>query len=452
MTTSRPSTRRTPITRDMPPAVKISPSGGEPRCCRHQSWSRGGQLVTPSTLPWGSTAPDPACGLIAFRDTTGKVVVVHNHCPHRGASLFFGRNEESGLRCVYHGWKFDVAGNCVDMPNEPAESDFRTKVKAIAYPTRERGGIVWVYMGTRTEADLPPLPDLEGNMLDDQETGIGIFQRECNWMQALEGDIDTAHVGFLHQGAISADSVPADSWAKYALSDRAPRFKVLDIDAGVTYGTYRPANPGNTYWRVAHFLFPFYTMVAAGVLGLKVAVRAWVPIDDYHCFGLSMSKLGTQSRRRGGVGDNLVDAPLRPDSTDWYERFRFEADARNDFMIDRQKQRSSQSYTGIPSVSLEDHAVTESMGPIYDRTAERLGSTDAMIIRTRRRLIGAAVALQDRGTVPPGVDDPAAYRLRSGGVVLPADADWTTATQPLQEAFVDHPELRLDVLAGVPAV
>ena len=359
--------------------------------------------------------------LIAFRDSNGKVGLIQNHCPHRGASLFFGRNEESGLRCVYHGWKFDVGGNCVDMPNEPAESD------------------------------LPPLPDLEGNMLDADESGIGIFQRECNWMQALEGDIDTAHVGFLHQGAISADSVPDDSWAKYALSDRAPRFKVLDIDGGVTYGTYRPAKPGSTYWRVAHFLFPFYTMVAAGVLGLKVAVRAWVPIDDDHCFGLSMSKLGTQGRRRG-VDGNLVDAPLRPDSTDWYGRFRFEADARNDYMIDRVKQRTLQSYTGIPSVSLEDHAVTETMGPIYDRTQERLGSSDAMIIRTRRRLIGAAVALRDRGTLPPAVDDAAAYRLRSGGVVLPADADWTTATRSLQEAFVDHPELSLEVLAGVPAV
>ena len=390
--------------------------------------------------------------LIAVRDSHGQVGLLQNNCPHRGASLFFGRNEEAGLRCVYHGWKFDVQGNCIDMPNEPAESDFKQKVKAIAYPTRERGGIVWVYMGPRSEGELPPLPDLEANMLGTEETGIGIFQRECNWMQALEGDIDTAHVGFLHQGAIAADSVPDGSWAKYALSDRAPRFKVLDIDGGVTYGTYRPANPGNTYWRVAHFLFPFYTMVAAGVLGLKVSVRAWVPLDDYHCFGLSMNKIGTQSRRRGGPNDNQVDAALRPDSSDWYGRFRFEADARNDYQIDRDKQRTRHSYSGIPSVSLEDHAVTESMGPIYDRTQERLGSTDAMIIRTRRRLMSAATALRERSVVPPGVDDAAAYRLRSGGVVLPADADWTDATRSLQQAFVDHPELSLDVLAGVPAV
>jgi phthalate 4,5-dioxygenase len=391
--------------------------------------------------------------LIAFRDTNRQVGVLQNHCPHRGASLFFGRNEESGLRCVYHGWKFSVDGQCVDMPNEPAESDFRTKVKAAAYPTQERGGIIWVYMGPRSAGDVPPLPDLEGNMLPDDESGIGIFQRECNWMQALEGDIDTAHVGFLHQGAISAESAPEGSWARYALSDRAPRFKVLDVDGGVTYGTYRPADPGNTYWRVAHFLFPFYTMVAAGVLGLKVAVRAWVPIDDNHCFGLSMSKLGTQGGRRSGQpGDNLVDAPLEPDSTDWYGRFRFEANARNDFRIDREKQRNGASYTGIPSVSLEDHAVTESMGPIYDRTSEHLGSSDAMIIRSRRRLMAAAVALRERGAVPPGVEQPGAYRLRSGGVVLPEGADWTVATQPLQQAFVEHPGLKLDVLGGVPAV
>src|SRR5215831_8480767 len=115
--------------------------------------------------------------LIAFRDTNGKVGLIQNHCPHRGASLFFGRNEEAGLRCVYHGWKFAVDGTCVDMPNEPAESDFKSKVKAVAYPTRERGGIVWVYMGPRSEAELPPLPDLEGNMLGEDQGGIGIFQR-----------------------------------------------------------------------------------------------------------------------------------------------------------------------------------------------------------------------------------------------------------------------------------
>src|SRR6185437_11960144 len=105
---------------------------------------------------------------------------------HRGASLFFGRNEEAGLRCVYHGWKFDVTGQCVDMPNEPAESNFRNKVKALAYPTQERAGVIWVYMGARPTP--PPLPDLEANMLAEGEWNVSATQRECNWLQALEGD------------------------------------------------------------------------------------------------------------------------------------------------------------------------------------------------------------------------------------------------------------------------
>src|SRR5579872_3856385 len=131
--------------------------------------------------------------LIAFRDTNGRVGVVQNHCPHRGASLFFGRNEENGLRCVYHGWKFDVTGQCVDMPNEPAESNFKNKVKATAYPCRERGGIIWAYMGPRSAP--PELPDFEANTIE----GCQVFaaMRDSNWLQALEGDIDTCHTAIL---------------------------------------------------------------------------------------------------------------------------------------------------------------------------------------------------------------------------------------------------------------
>ena len=136
--------------------------------------------------------------LIGFRDTNGNVGRIQNNCPHRGASLFFGRNEEAGIRCVYHGWKFDVEGHCLDMPNEPAESDFKHKVKATAYPCKERGGLVWTYMGPRKEP--PPLPDLESNMLEGATATA--FQLEGNWLQILEGDIDTTHVGFLHYGGL----------------------------------------------------------------------------------------------------------------------------------------------------------------------------------------------------------------------------------------------------------
>src|SRR6516164_9841815 len=149
--------------------------------------------------------------LIAFRNSNGTPGFIQNNCPHRGASLFFGRNEEAGIRCVYHGWKFDVEGRCIDMPNEPAESDFKSKVKAVAYPTRERNGIVWAYLGPRKEP--PRLPDLEANALDGSTATA--FQLECNWLQILEGDIDTTHVGFLHYGGFTPEEQPPGSFSDY---------------------------------------------------------------------------------------------------------------------------------------------------------------------------------------------------------------------------------------------
>ncbi len=136
--------------------------------------------------------------LIAFRTTSGAVGVVANACPHRGASMFFGRNEEEGLRCVYHGWKFAVDGECVDMPSEPPESNFRSKVRIGAYPVQERGGVVWTYMGPREVP--PPLPGLEINMLGEGGATPSLTMMDANWMQTIEGDLDTAHLGFLHLG------------------------------------------------------------------------------------------------------------------------------------------------------------------------------------------------------------------------------------------------------------
>src|SRR5918996_4012234 len=165
--------------------------------------------------------------LIAFRVTSGAPGIVRNACPHRGASLFFGRNEEDGLRCVYHGWKFDVTGACVDMPSEPAESNFKSKVRAVAYPCVERNGIIWTYMGPRTAAEVPPLPELEGNL-----SAEGVVRKrviECNYMQALEGDIDTIHAGFLHYGHVaSARDFLKGSADYYAIKQREARFEAYE--------------------------------------------------------------------------------------------------------------------------------------------------------------------------------------------------------------------------------
>ena len=384
--------------------------------------------------------------LIAFRDTNGRVGLVANNCPHRGASLFFGRNEEAGLRCVYHGWKFDVAGACVDMPNEPAESDFKSRVRAVAYPTRERNGIVWAYMGPRSEP--PPLPDLEGNMLADGEWNATAIQRECNWLQALEGDIDTSHFSFLHAGSLQQESQQPGTFSYYMLADRAPRYSVVETDYGAMYGAYRDTDDGRRYWRLAQFLFPFYTMPPQGVLGHKVTVRCWVPMDDTHTmFIMSGPKLRRPASASGAPAATPMGR-LLPTTSDWFGRFRMIANARNDYQIDRAKQRrnsDSEDYTGITGIHLQDQAITESMGPVVDRTRERLGSSDTMVIRVRRRLISAAVALAERGTVPPGVDTPDVYAVRAGGVFLPAEQDWLAGTADLRKGFSSHPDLDLSV-------
>src|SRR5438552_997354 len=211
--------------------------------------------------------------LIAFRVTSGKIGLIQNHCPHRGASLFLGRNEEEGLRCVFHGWKYSCEGHCVDMPNEPEESNFKSKIRANAYPCIERNDIVWTYMGPRQTP--PPLPDIEPNMLPAGEYQIQKVLRECNWFQGLEGDIDTSHLGFLHLGAVKPEQTTPGTFDYYNVADRAPKYEVADTEFGMSYGAYRPAAADSSYWRIAPSLFPFFTSLPTGVLGMLILAGAW---------------------------------------------------------------------------------------------------------------------------------------------------------------------------------
>jgi phthalate 4,5-dioxygenase oxygenase subunit len=379
--------------------------------------------------------------LIAFRDSNGKVGLIQNNCPHRGASLFFGRNEEAGLRCVYHGWKFDAAGNCIDMPNEPAESDFKSKVKAIAYPTIERNGIVWAYLGPRSTP--PPLPLLEGNMLPEGGWEVSAVQRECNWLQGLEGDFDTSHASFLHSGKARLAAQPEGTWGYYMQRQPAPKYAVVDTPGGAMYTGYRDAEPGFTYHRIAQFMFPSVTMTPVGVLGVHVRGKIWVPMDDEHSlYFFMLPKIGTAGSRdaavvqRSGAGNQFA-----VQDSGWLSRFKLAVNATNDYGLDRAMQRSGEEYTGLRGVQLQDQMITESEGPVYDRSTEHLGTSDIMIIHLRRRMINAAHALQSDGITPPGVDDPEVYAERSGGVVLPSDADWVTATADLRKGFTEHPEI-----------
>src|SRR5213592_2016486 len=205
--------------------------------------------------------------LVAFRDTEGRVGLLAANCPHRGASLFFGRNEECGLRCVYHGWKFDVTGRCVDMPNEPAESTFNDKVRARAYPCRDVNGVIWTYMGPRETA--PPLPAFEINTLPAEQVYPPLMMlEECNWGQALEGDIDSSHIDFVHA--------------------KRTRLEVLPTDYGACYSARRRSDTEGLYWhRITQFIMPFFSMIAASDPQI-VSARAWVPLDDHYNLQIMM--------------------------------------------------------------------------------------------------------------------------------------------------------------------
>src|SRR5919199_495294 len=229
-------------------------------------------------------------------------------------------------------------------------------VRAVAYPTRERGGIVWAYLGPRREP--PELPDLEPNNLGERSTAMAV-QRECNYVQALEGDIDTSHFSFLHFGHAQPESAREGTFQYFQLKHRSPKYSVLDTEYGATYGAYRPADPGTLYWRIAHFLFPCFTMIPTGVLGDQILVRAWVPMDDNHTMFYSMqprpeviSQFSVE--RQLNQSRNVVYTPLLPNSTDWYGRFRLEASAANDYRIDRGVQRRKEDYTGIAGIHTQD--------------------------------------------------------------------------------------------------
>ena len=383
--------------------------------------------------------------LIAFRDSAGRAGVMDHRCPHRNASLFLGRNEDGGIRCVYHGWKFATDGRCLDQPNVRPEDRFCEQVRAGAYPTVERAGLVWAYLGPRSSP--PPLPAIEVTLLPETEVVIEPVMRSCNWLQALEGDIDTSHFGFLHIGHVEADELAPDNPMRGTVTNRAPSYHVRNTPWGTSYGAYRDGGESCTYWRFANFLFPFWTQQPQGPFGRNVHARAWVPLDDEHTMFINI--MWRQLTDRASVVPRRVDGTeieglelvhhYEPNSTDWLGRWRLAANEGNDWLIDREAQRSGRVYTGIGDVHLQDQAITESMGPITDFSNENLTTSDQMISRTRRRVLLAARALRDDGEVPPGVDDPEAfYQSRSGFFLAGHDVDWVEAYDT-QMAAADRP-------------
>src|SRR5262249_11227921 len=213
--------------------------------------------------------------LVAFRDSESRVGLVDQACPHRGAPLIFGRNEDCGLRCVYHGWKFDVTGAVTDMPAEPVRSRLKEHVRIKAYPCRERNGMIWTYMGP-DGANPPPLPNLEWNLVPAEQVHVSVRVQECNWLQAVEGEIDSAHAPLLHGRLDSQGTTSA--WIQKR--DLRQTCECIKQDFGMSIAARRNYDANTLYWRVTQFILPFYTLVPPLSPFPDLSGHAWVPIDD----------------------------------------------------------------------------------------------------------------------------------------------------------------------------
>ncbi len=362
--------------------------------------------------------------LVAFRDSDGVPGVIDANCPHRRASLFFGRNEESGLRCVYHGWKFDVNGDCVDMPSEPTESNFKVKVKVKSYPARDWGSCVWIYMGSA--ASVPELPQFEWCRVPDTHRRVQRWIQESNYMQATEGEIDSSHASFLHRW-MDKEGMEKYYAGQRMLGDRVlrhqignPRFTVKETDYGFVYGARRDLPDGTYNWRVTQFLLPMYSLIASN--SFPAGGRGWVPVDDEHISVFQYSyhperPLTDEELNRPNSNAEMYRCAYRLPDGGRVDTWRPEQNADNDYLIDREMQRTK-NYTGIPISRTQDMAMTDSMGAIVDRTREHLGTTDAAIIAARRILLKLARELQE-GQTPHAASNPDVFRVRSLDVVSP---------------------------------
>jgi phenylpropionate dioxygenase-like ring-hydroxylating dioxygenase large terminal subunit len=376
----------------------------------------------PAMLP--SEVPEPDCppvrlrllgeDLVAFRDTNGQIGVVEAHCPHRGASLFFGRNEECGIRCVYHGWKFELTGQCVDMPSEPAESNFKHKIRVTAYPAREHGGVIWVYMGP---PELQPeIPQLEWSLVPESHRTVSKWYQETNYLQGYEGDIDSSHASFLHS-YLDPSKSPGDRTIRADLKamDRAPKLIVNDTDYGFRYGARRRIGDDLYNWRVTQALLPTYSLI--GFLDFPAGGRAWIPIDDNRTMTFYFSYHPERPLTEADLAIRKTGRAFPPHLIE--RTFNPLRNMENDYLIDRELQRTT-TYSGIHGVNDQDRAVQESMGPIYDRRREHLGSSDLAIMSARRRLIQAARDLQ-QGIEPYAAHHGEVYRVRAMDVNAPID-------------------------------
>ena len=355
---------------------------------------------------------------VAFRGSSGELGVVQTRCPHRGADLALGRSEECGLRCVYHGWKFDFQGNCIEIPI--AEHDVaervRPKAKLRRLSVAESCGIIW----THSAESPPPLPVFDFSELPESHCYVSKKLQQCNWAQALEGGIDTAHFSFLHANVDDEKRVPFFTVSgreddprveryKWLVEDARPSFSAIEHSCGMVLCAAREAGDDQLYWRITQFMMPNHSMAPNAFAGEIQQGNTWVPIDDQSCwifcYGYHPDRPLTDEERallEGGFG-------IFAEVDDEYVPVR---NRDNNYLMDRSVQRSG-NLTGIGELTAQDAAIADSQGEIYDRTVELLGQTDIGIVRFRRMMLDSAAKVE-QGQTPIGADKPDSYRVRAG--------------------------------------
>jgi phthalate 4,5-dioxygenase len=320
--------------------------------------------------------------LVAFRDTQGRVGLLAEHCSHRGTSLFYGRNEESGLRCAYHGWKYDVDGTILETPAEPEDSTFKTRVQHLAYPTHEAGGLIFAYMGPPEKRPL--FPNYVFTQLPRDQVSVTKSIQDCNYLQGVEGECDSSHLTFLHRFFNGADP------RRNLLQHPVREYTIEETDWGLRLVAVREPEPGRSYVRVSSIVLPSFCWIP----GANKSVHTYIPIDDEHSWRINLGfKEGAPFEAAGSrlAGEPFVD-----------EHFAKLRNQRNHYLIDREKQKS-ENFTGLgPNFVIHDSMATETMGSIFDRSQEHLGVSDKAVIATRRYLLDLLQDFQ-QGTEPPGL-------------------------------------------------
>lgn len=353
--------------------------------------------------------------LVAFRDSEGKLGVLDELCCHRGASLALGRVEDGGIRCLFHGWKFAVDGAIQETPNMP-DSRFKEKVRATAYPTHEAAGLMWVYLGQREQ--MPPFPDYKWIGAPSSKHFVRRVTLEYNWVQALEGFLDSSHLGILHSERLRAENYENTILGEdnYPTEDNAPKIEVRTTNFGLDYAAIRQANDGagGQYVRVTVFIMPFYIYIPPRRIP---RVDILVPKDDHSTYQYSVVLL-----------DDTTEAEVAP-LEEWLGFANKDAVTPDGRVVipkqDREAMRRGDTFSGFKGTSIQDMAVQQSMGKIYDRSKEHVVPSDLAVIRMRRLFLSSGKRVEEGGN-PIGLDGPVDTRSIDGfSGVLPQGTHWT---------------------------